>query len=242
MFIDAHAHLDSCENAEKVVKRAKLAGARAIVTSGYSLEGSRKALELSVRFRGYVFPVIGISPQDAMGLDEEELRRQVSWVGENLNRAKGVGEIGLDFHWAKSKEEIERQYSAFDAQLALARSKSLPVTVHSRAAEREVLDVLEQQGMKRAHLHFFSGTPELAVRAVKLGYAISIPPVASKGRERMLSAIPLSSLMLESDCPYVGKDPSACLESASIIARAKGISIEEVLKTTAENAARFFGL
>lgn len=241
-FIDAHAHLDHVPGADSAISSAKSSGCAAIVTSGYTHEANQKALELAQKFPNYVFPVLGIAPSVAMDLSEEQFGEQFSFVKSNAHKAVAIGEIGLDFHWPTNKEQIYREYSSFKAQLEFAVSKDLPVVIHSRKAEEECVDFLIAAGASKALLHFFSGTPELAKKAAEAGFHFTTPPVKSAARKRMLSEIPLDRILLESDCPYVGKTPSDAAKAAGLVAEAKGISIEEALKSATENAIRFFGL
>ena len=241
-FIDAHAHLDRFPNPAGAVSAAKAAGCIAIVTSGYTLEASKRALELSSQFPGYVFPVIGIAPSVAMDLSEAELEPQLDFIRANSPRAVAIGEIGLDFHWATRKEQIDREQSAFAAQLEFALSADRPLVIHSRKAEKECLDLLISAGARKVLLHFFSGTPELAKIAADSGFFVTTPPVKSTSRRRMLAEFPPELILLESDSPYVAKTPSGAAEAASLVAEAKGISIEEALISATENAKRFFGL
>jgi TatD DNase family protein len=241
-FIDSHAHLDRFPDIASVISASKSAGCIAIITSGYTHEANQKALELSAKFPNFVFPCIGIAPSVAMDLSEEEFARQFDFVKSNAHKAIAIGEIGLDFHWAKTDAQIKREYSAFSAQLDFALSQKLPLVIHSRKAEKEAIDSLISASAGRVLLHYFSGTPELARKAAEAGFFFTTPPVKSSSRKRMLAEIPLDRILLESDCPYVAKTPSGAAEAASLVAEAKGISIEEALSKATENARRFFGL
>jgi len=241
MFIDAHAHLDEVKELAPVLKKSRDAGCRAIVSSGYSFESSKKNLGIAKANPGFVYAVIGVSPQAAMDLEPSEFEKQLAFIRENAGSAVAIGEIGLDFHWAKTDEQVEREYKAFEAQVDLALEKNLPIVIHSRKAEEEALEVLARKKAGLVMLHFFSGKPETALSAVDRGFMVSFPPLKSRNRSKTAKKIPLENIVLETDCPYVYPDPTGVLVSAEIVARAKGILIEEVLKTTSENTARFFG-
>ena len=127
-------------------------------------------------------------------------------------------------------------------QLELALSRKMPVVIHSRKAEAECVEQLISAGAKKVLLHFFSGTPEVARKAADAGFYLTTPPVKSASRVKMLAEFPLERIMLESDSPYVGKTPEDAKKAAAIVALAKGISIQEALKSSTENAVKFFGL
>jgi len=241
-FIDAHAHMDKFEDPEATVSAAKAAGCIAIVASGYNHDANVKSVLLASKFSNYIFPVIGIAPSVAMDMGEKEFAEAFKYVEEHAHKCVAIGEIGLDFHWPTKTEQIEREHRAFDMQLELALSKKLPVVIHSRKAESETVERLISAKAEKVLLHFFSGTPETAIKAADAGFYFTTPPVKSSTRMKMLAAIPLERILLESDSPYVAKAPADAVGAASLVAKAKGISIEEAIKSTTENARRFFGL
>lgn len=241
-FIDAHAHLDRFSDIGAVISSSKASGCIAIITSGYTHDANVAAISLAQKFPNFVFPCIGIAPSVAMDLGGEEFARQFDFVKANAHKCVAIGEIGLDFHWAKTDAQIKREYSAFSAQLEFALSQKLPLVIHSRKAEKEAVESLISAKAGRVLLHYFSGSPELAQKAAEAGFFFTTPPVKSNSRKKMLAGIPLDRILLESDCPYVAKVPSGAAEAASLVAEAKGISIEEALSKATENARRFFGL
>ncbi len=241
-FIDSHCHLDRFPDVASTIAQAKSSGCIAVITSGYTHEANEKCLEISSRFPNFAFPCIGIAPSVAMDLSPEQFQSAFDFIKSNASRCVAIGEIGLDFHWPTKKEQIDREYSSFAAQLDFALEKKLPLVIHSRKAEKEAVEFLLSRSAERVVLHFFSGTPEIARKAAEAGFLFTTPPVRSKTRERLLSEIPLNLLLTESDAPYVAKTPSDAAKAAELIAAAKGISIEDAIKYTAENAKAFFGL
>ena len=241
-FIDAHAHLDRFPNPSQVVDETREKGGLAIVSSGYDHEANQATLKVAAKHPKFVFPVIGLAPTAVMNLSDEQFEAQFAFVKENAKKALAIGEIGLDFHWPTKQEQIDAEFKRFKAQLEFALEMKLPVVIHSRKAEAESLEFLKAKGAQKVLLHYFSGTPALARDAVDEGWLFTVPPVKSRTRKELIGEMPLDSIMTESDSPYVAKHPSAALLAAEIIAEAKGISIEESLKHTTENAKRFFGL
>jgi len=241
-FIDAHAHLDRFPDAASAIASAKGAGCEAIVTCGYEPAANRAAVALARANPGFVFPAIGLAPGAVMDWSAEDFEREFASVRENASSAVAIGEIGLDYHWAGKHEQIAAQKEYFSRQLAFAVERDMPVVIHSRKAEADALAMLKDAGARKVLLHFFSGPPALAREAAALGYSFTVPPTRSRSRAASIREMPLPSLMLESDSPYVGATPETALEAGKIVAESKGISIDEVVTASAVNAKRFFGL
>jgi len=239
-FVDSHCHLDAFKNYDEIISKALKAGVKAIVTSGCSGKDNAKTLEIAKKYPDYVFPVIGLAPQEAM--DMGSFDSSLSFLKENKASIVGVGEIGLDFHWGKTLEQISRQRECFELFLEFALSEKLPLVVHSREAEKEVLEILMKRGAERVLLHCFSGDPSLAETGAEHGFFISVPPVSSLGREKIVKHVPLESLLLETDAPYLGGEPGGVNVSARMIADIKGIDIEEVSRITTESCIALFNL
>jgi len=241
-FIDAHAHMDRFLNPDKVVEETKRLGGLAVVSAGYDHEANQATLAVASRHNGFIFPVIGLAPTAVMDLEDAEFEKQFEFIKNNLDKCVAMGEIGLDFHWPTKQEQIDRQYKFFKCQLDYALDSNAPVVIHSRKAEKEAIDFLKERGAEKVLLHYFSGSPSLVRIAADEGYSFTVPPVKSRTRAKLVEEMPLECIMIESDSPYVTSHPSSVLTSAQLISEAKGISIEDVLKSTTENAKRFFGL
>lgn len=240
--IDAHCHLNSFPEAELagVVSEAKVQGLEAIVSSGFDLESSARNVEIARVNEGFIFSTVGFAPQRAQEFGEVDVEPFEQLISGN--RVVAVGEVGLDFKWGDSEEKKKRQETAFRLFLSLAREHGLPVVVHSRSAETRVLEVLREERAERVLMHCFSGKREEARECVDRGYSISVPPMESSSREKMLRVVPLEFLAIESDAPFIGRRPIGIIKSAEIIARALSAGFGEVEKATLVNAKRFFGL
>ncbi len=239
-FIDSHCHLDAFKNYDEVISKALKAGVKAIVTSGCSGKDNMKTLEIARKYPNYVFPVIGIAPQEAMYMGSFD--SAVSFLKENKAGVVGVGEIGLDFHWGKTPEQISKQRECFELFLDYAIFEKLPLVVHSREAEKEVLEVIMKKGAEKVLLHCFSGDSSLAETAAEHGFLISVPPVPSITREKVIKHIPLENLLLETDAPYLGKEPSEVNGAAQLVASIKELEVEEVSKATTKSCMALFNL
>ena len=223
MIIDTHGHYDDEQfdvDREMLLTNLKERGLKAIVTVGASMQTSENALALA-----HQYPAVYAA----------------------------VGEIGLDYHWDVEPREVQQKW--FIRQLDLARKVGLPVNIHSRdASEDTFLIIKEHASDLTGIIHCFSGSKELAAEYVKLGYYIGVGGVVTfkngKKLKSVVEAIPLTSIVLETDCPYLAPEPNRGKrnESAYIqyvaeeIARLKGISVEEVLTQTEINAKQVYQL
>jgi TatD DNase family protein len=168
----------------------------------------------------------------------------VEWEEQIASYPKlvAIGEIGLDYHWAKTEEEKFLQHECFISQLVLAERLGLPVVIHSRDAEAKVLEILSNFNL-RFMLHCFSGTNAEAQSAVGTNRAVvSVPPIKSKERKQFIRDLPLEKLLAESDAPYIGKAPSDTLEAIKTIAEIRGMDAEAVKKQLLLNTVSFFGI
>ncbi len=237
-IIDAHCHLDSFKNLEEIITESRTGKMRAVVTCGYSLESSLASLKIASAHRNFVFPVIGISPQVAMNTESADAIMKL--IREKKDEIVGVGEIGLDYHWGKTDEQKKRQRAHFLSQLTLALELGLPVVIHSRDAEEDVLKILFESGAREALLHCFSGSAEQAARAIERGFSLTVPPMHSKNRRKVIKSADMNYLLVESDAPYIGKKPTDALRSVELIAEVKGARVEDVAAATCGNARKFF--
>lgn len=230
MLVDAHCHLDEIPNYQR--------GSNILpVTSGHSHNANVKTVAiakmLSIPF------VLGIAPQTAQKEDIDKLEEWTEYICQNKPNA--IGEIGLDFHWAKTTEHKEKQYLIFSRMLDVAEELGLPVVLHCRDAGDELLDVLKQRSLaKGAMWHFFSGNEEQTKRALNMGISLSFPPLPSGARKKALVRAPLENILAETDAPVIARKPEEVVKSVEYIAGIKKLDFEEVAMQTAKNAARLF--
>jgi TatD DNase family protein len=250
MLIDSHAHLEMKEfdgDRNEVIERAKLAGVDFIVSVGTNLQLSRKAATLASQYEN-IYASIGIHPHDV-----EKIGNKTYDGLKELARLKKVvayGEIGLDFfrNISPHAQQIER----FGEQLQLAKELQLPVIIHDRDAHVQSLNMVKSSGIHRGVFHCFSGDYEMAKQCLDWGFYVSITGVVtfnkSKTIQDIVKKLPLSSLLLETDCPYLtpnpyrGKrnEPAYIVQTAKKVAEIKGISWEEVAAVTAQNTLNLF--
>jgi len=254
MFIDSHAHIDGDEfdtDRNEVIERAHAAGVSTILNVGTGdphSDAFERAVELGKSNKS-IYTAIGTHPHDARHYDdaaEEKIKDLI-----NNDRVIAWGEIGLDFHYDNSPRDV--QIEVFKRQLLAARECNLPVVIHTREAEPETIDIL-QSTPSRSVFHCFSGSMDLAQRAIELGFMISFSGIvtfkkADELRE-VAKQVPLDHLLIETDCPYLtpipyrGKrnEPAYVVEVARCLAGLHGVEMEEMGRITSENFMRFFGI
>lgn len=255
-LIDTHAHLLSPElttDLHDVLSRARAAGVRAIVCVCESLAESRAALELAAS-RQLVHACAGVHPDRAAGSgDPQALLAEVDAVCA-LARSRreeliAIGEVGLDYWRAGEPAERELQQEMLRRFVALARELDLPLSVHSRSAGRQTIELLLSLGARRVILHAFDGRASAAEPGVAAGYFFSVPPsvVRSAQKQKLVRRLPLDCLLLETDSPVLGADPESRNEPANVliaareVARLHGCSLAEVAERTTASALRAFG-
>jgi TatD DNase family protein len=233
---DAHCHLDLVQDPLEI-KRAIAGGVRTIITNGVDTGSNIKSIELADNRR--IFAALGIDPEH-VDISEQELEFNLKMIKSNSKKIVAVGEIGLDYKKAVTPELVAKQKSTFGRLLELADSIGVPVCVHSRNAMDDVLSIINEKGIKKVHIHFFEGNTQQAIEIVRRGYMISVPPLESSKRMRVLKEIAIDNIMAESDSPIVGASPLAVRQSIEIIAAAKGLSFESAAEAVTLNTKRFF--
>jgi TatD DNase family protein len=256
-FVDSHAHIDGPEydaDREAVIERAHSAGVRAIlnVGTGDPHSGSlERAVEVA-EGHDAVFAAVGVHPHDARLFDDKAADRLNSLVRQS-SRVVAWGEIGLDYHYDNSPRDTQR--NIFRRQLQLAREAKLPVIIHTRDAEEDTIDILraEWAGANLSGvMHCFSGSAELATRAIELGLSISFSGIVTFKKAHELREIalqvPNDRLLIETDCPYLapephrGKrnEPAFVVEVGRCLAGLKGMDLAKFGALTTRNFARLF--
>ncbi len=250
ILIDSHAHLDMLKEPEVALERASAAGIVQVVTIGIDLETSQKAAGFAAE-HGDVFYTVGLHPHDA------EQASEATWAEmENLARQGAVawGECGLDFFRDRSPRPLQRE--AFARQIELAIKLELPLVIHDRDAHDEVLGMVKEQDAGRVGgvVHCFSGDKALAKEFLDLGFAIGIDgPVTypkSDTLKDVVRSVPLSSIMLETDCPFLapqakrGKpnEPAYLAYTCQGLAQILDMEPAQVASATTANTRRVFGL
>lgn len=256
MLVDTHCHLDFewfDEDREEVVARALAAGVQRIVVPALDLENVEMVLALAEAYEA-VYAAVGIHPNSAAEWEDGWLDRLRALAGHE--KVVAIGEIGLDYYWDKTPAAV--QHRAFSRQLALAAELALPVIVHNREADVDVLRLLADSplaGQERPGvLHSFSSPWETAVTGLELGFYLGFTgPVTFKKAEELreiAARAPLERLLVETDAPFLtpqphrGKrnEPAYVAHVAAKIAEVRGLSEAQVAEATTANASRLFSL
>ena len=239
LLADVHCHLDIFEDI-RILRHAIDNGIDVIIGNGIDTSSNMKAIGLSDNRN--IFAMMGIDPENAIVIGDDELEFNIGLIKENKNRIVGIGEIGLDNKIATTLEQKERQQYVFGRMLDTAISLKLPISVHARAAFDDVMQMLESRKMPSVHMHFFDGDEVQAKIVADHGYYISIPPVETSKRKRAIAQMPMNLIMSETDAPVVGKTPLDVAKSVDMIAKVKGIQYNDAALVTLENAHRFFNI
>lgn len=252
MIIDTHAHYDDESfniDRDDLLTGMKGRGVERIVTVGADIATSKAAIELTKKYP-FIYGAIGVHPSEVMELDEEK----IAWLLEMSREDKivAIGEIGLDYHYDEPLPEIQKKW--FIRQLALAREAGLPVIIHSRDAAEDTLQIMQENHAEELGgvVHCFSYSLEMAKEYVKMGFYIGLGGVCTfknaKKVKKVAAEIPLEKIVLETDCPYLAPEPNRGKrnDSANLIyvareiAALRGISEEEVIRQTRDNACRLY--
>ncbi|MEM4065144.1 MAG: TatD family hydrolase [Candidatus Micrarchaeaceae archaeon] len=245
MLADAHAHIDALT--EEEIKNAIVHRVNIIIANGGSKNSNRRVLEISDG--KHVFPALGIDPINA-DMKKKEIEEEIDFIRENAKRAVAIGEVGIDYTITNSEGGIAAQKEVFNAMAGLAAELKLPLSIHCRGSNSmpysnvidEIIEMLENNSIKKAHFHFFSGKEEDAKKIADLNYFISVPPLRSQQRIDAIAGFPLPNIMAETDSPAVGKSPIEVEKALKIIAEAKKIEYEQVCKAVYSNTEAFFNL
>ncbi|MFB6265729.1 MAG: TatD family hydrolase, partial [Candidatus Nanohaloarchaea archaeon] len=226
-LIDTHAHLDFDqydEDREEVLERCREEMV-AVVNSGTNVERNNASLELAEE-NDFVHATLGFHPTYIE--EDKDLDRIEEQIRENQAKIAGIGEIGLDYHHVREDRWREEQEDVFLRFLDLAEEFQLPVVLHTRDAEKRVMELLEGRELEEVMLHSFNGSPELAEEAVDRGYYIGVSTqvLYSNRVQEVVETVPLDSVVLETDAPFLYQGernaPWNVEESAEKIAGIKG--------------------
>jgi len=261
MFIETHAHIyedDYAEDLEQVINRAREAGAQKILVPPTGEASTLKAMALCDKYPGFCHPMIGLHPEDVGEDYIAELERMEQMLKNDVESGQhkfvAVGEVGLDYYWDKSHKE--EQKNAFRIQIEWAVRYNLPLMIHARSANGDLLECLKPWRDKLSRggvFHCFTGSKEEAQQLLKFhpNFYLGIGGVLTFKKSNLpdtVREIPLERIVLETDSPYMapvpmrGKrnEPAYIPHVINKLAEAKEISPQEVGEQTTRNAMRLF--
>ena len=252
MIIDTHAHYDDeafSEDREAVFEEIKKSGVGLVVNIGSSFETAKESVRLSEQYN-FIYAAIGVHPSETEELNEEHM----SWLLENSGKEKvvAIGEIGLDYYYDEPERELQKKW--FRRQLEIAREVKLPVCIHSRDAAQDTLMILKEQKAEEVGgvIHCFSYGWEQAKIYLDMGFYLGIGGVVTfkngKKLKEVVKNAPIERLVLETDAPYLAPVPYRGKRNQSgylplvveVVAEIKGLPVEEVIRSTEENARRLY--
>ncbi|CAG8691891.1 25255_t:CDS:2 [Dentiscutata erythropus] len=275
-IVDVHAHLYPSSfpttPIEQILTRAKAVNVSSIITVPETIEDAQSIFELkndltlSSSLRDMIEPCAGlhpVTPQGAMSLIRVDQADSIlQFIKDKSAELVGIGEVGLDFSprimnnaiagYPDLKLDVEdlkkAQRNVLARHIDLSLQFDLPLNVHSRSAGHHTLDCLRDYGARKVVMHAFDGQIKYANRGVEMGFFFSIPPsiVRSPQKQKLVAAIPLSNLLLETDSPALGpeqgvdNEPDSIVISATEIAKIKNMDVSDVIRQTTENAYKLF--
>lgn len=215
-MIDTHCHIDDPQYADGLsafLDDQKAGGVEAMYVPGVDASSIKDVLEVCDRYPDYLFPALGLHPENVKENWEEQLQMLKKAIDERMSthqhsRLIAIGEIGLDYHWDVTFKA--EQQEALREQLRWAEQYGLPVMIHSRDAAEDTLKILREFPKVRGVMHCFSGSHEVAEQVVKMGYYLGIGGVITFKNCKLaehLVGIPLERLVLETDAPYMAPVP-----------------------------------
>ena len=269
-MIDTHCHMDDPQYAEDLdafLVSQREGGVQAILVPGVEAATTQDVLEVCAKYPGYLYPALGLHPENVKEDWREQLATIKAAVDERMsNSPKGVpypiaerpipykgliaiGEIGLDYHWDVTFKE--QQHEALREQMRWAEEYHLPVMIHSRDATEDTLKILREFPTVKGVMHCFSGSHEVAEQVVQMGYYLGIGGVLTFKNCKLaehLVGIPLEALVLETDAPYMAPVPYRGKRNesrwmkyvAERLAQVYDCSVEHVIEQTTANAKALF--
>jgi TatD DNase family protein len=253
MLVDSHCHLDFPDfqgDLDAVIARGRNAGIGRFVTISTRVKRHSDVLAIAERFPD-VFCSVGTHPNNAH--EEGDITLADIMARSQHPKVVAIGEAGLDYHYNYSPRDLQEQ--SFRIQIAAARETGLPLVIHSRDADNDMADILEEETGKGAFLavlHCFTGGAELARRAIALGLSISFTGVVTfknaEGIRAVAASLPDDRFFVETDAPFLapgpyrGKrnEPAYVIETAKLLAQVRGVSYEHIANQTTENFFRLF--
>lgn len=252
MIFESHAHYDDEAfdgDREALLSSLRERGIGTVINIGASLAGSEASVKLAERYP-FLYAAVGVHPSEIEELNEENFAHLRTLCSHE--KVVAVGETGLDYHYPEPEAALQKEW--FERQLLLAREVELPVIVHSREAAKDTLDIMQSlhAGEIGGVVHCFSYTKEMAREYLNMDFYFGIGGVITfKNAKKLKEAvqyIPLEKILLETDSPYLAPEPHRGERNSSLylpyvaeaIAELRGISVEEVVSVTEENARRLF--
>ena len=254
-MIDTHCHIDDpqyAENLQSFLADQQANGVEAILVPGVDATSFKDVLEVCNRYPNYLFPALGLHPENVKEDWKIQLQTLKKAVDERMQSDSpliAIGEIGLDYHWDVTFKQ--QQQEALREQMRWAEQYNLPVMIHSRDATEDTMNILRDFPTIKGVMHCFSGSHEVAKHVVEMGYYLGIGGVLTFKNCKLaehLVGIPLERLVLETDAPYMAPVPHRGKRNeskwmwyvAERLAEVYQCSVEHINEVTTANAKALF--
>ena len=253
-LIDTHAHLDFPElftKIDTIIENAKKNNVLKIITISTNLNKIEKIIKISDVYDN-VFFTVGIHPNEVLN-DKNYINYTLISKISNNTKCVGVGECGLDYHFGN--EDKEKQKSSFITQIKVARDNRLPLVIHSRDADKDMIEILEDEYKKgpfKAILHCFSSGKELAICGLELGFYISffffVTFISATLIQEIACIVPNDKILVETDAPYLAptplrgsvNEPKNCYYTAKFLSDIRGCEFNEFTNQLCKNSLKIF--
>ncbi len=253
-YIDTHCHLDGEEfhdDLDAVVQRSREAGCTKILVPAIDLPSCQTVMEVCRRFPGYAYPMLGLHPEEVKS-NWQEVLSSINCQLSTVN-SLAIGEVGLDFYW--SREFEKEQLEAFEEQVRWSVETRLPLMIHCRKAQNEMVNILKRyaRNLPGGVFHCFTGNEIEARQLLEFeNFVLGIGGVLTFKKshlpEVLPACVPLGRIVLETDAPYMApvpmrgqrNEPAFIPHVITRMAEAYGVTKEEICRQTNENVARIF--
>ena len=264
-YIDSHCHLDGEEfkdDRDVVVQRAREAGCQAIFLPAIDVASCHTVLDTCSQYPGYCYPMLGLHPEEVRADWRDQLLAISNWLlaishqhKSNSQQPIAIGEVGLDYYW--SREFEEEQLQAFEEQVRWAVELQLPLMIHCRKAQNEMVNLLKRYAddLPGGVFHCFTGNEQEARQLLEfprfvLGIGGVLTFKKSHLPEVLPACVPLHRIVLETDAPYMSpvplrgqrNEPANIVHVIKRLAEAYGVSEQEICRQTNENVKKVFGI
>ena len=250
-YFESHAHYDDKrfkEDREELLgELLPASGVSHVINIGCDVKSSEMSIRLANKY-DYIYAAVGVHPHELYDMSSQTIAK-LKKLSEHP-KVVAIGEIGLDYYYDTHPRELQRFW--FRQQLRLAEEVNKPVIIHSRDASQETFDIIQSTNIRRGSIHCYSGSAQMAQDYVKMGFHIGVGGVVTFSNAKKLvetvEAIPIESILIETDCPYLAPNPNRGKRNDSTnlkyivekIAEIKKMTPEDVAKITENNAKSLF--
>lgn len=248
MIVDVHAHMtydDYKEDIDEVIKRAEKEGVVIIISAGTNNKNNIATLELAKKYK-VIKPALGLYPLEALELSDKEIDSTLDFIKKNKKNIIAISEVGIDYHSITNQNE--KQKKLFQRIIKIGEETKLPLIIHSRKAELDVIELLEKSKLKKIVMHCFGGNLKLVKRIENNGWFLSIPTniVFSSHFQAIVNQTSISNILTETDAPYLSpikgarNEPSFIKHTTKKISEIKSLDTKEVENIIYMNFQRLF--